>query len=293
MMGPIKCPVTVLMISLNEAHTIERAIDSVREWVMEIILLDSGSTDGTIERALANGVKLFQRRFTNFGDHWNSFLRNVSINTPWTFVLAPDETVSPELKESIAVACTDSACPYIGFEVVRRLWFMGKPLHVRQWETRLFRTGHGRMTDVSVNEHIIIDGARGRLNGHIEHYDSPNLFHWWEKQNRYTSMEALGMVTGAALAVEPRLLGSALQRRMFLKNWFFRIPLRYSILWFYNVFYHGVWRDGSEGLAWAHLRSEVFRMRQYKAAEMRRLGRPQELPKPEPPTFDPRIPSIE
>ena len=104
------------------------------------------------------------------------------------------------------------------------------------------------------NEHPIIDGPVGKLEEILEHYDSPSLHHWYEKQNQYTTMEAIMRVKGASLAVEPKFFGKSLERRMFFKKIFYLIPYRYQLQLLYELFGRGAWRDGSVGLAWARLR---------------------------------------
>jgi hypothetical protein len=166
---------------------------------------------------------------------------------------------------------------------------MGRPLHVQADVVRIWKTGACRFSDVIVNEHPLIGGPVRRLSGLLEHHDSRDLHHWAEKQNRYSTMEAITMVRGDRLAVEPRLLGSPLQRRMALKRLFFRIPFRYQIQWVHEVLGRGAWRSGRPGLAWARLRVEVRRMRELKADEMRLTGRIPEVPRALHGGYDPRI----
>ena len=271
-------PLSVVMLTLNEEYHLPSVIENIRNWAEDIFIVDSFSTDKTISIALKHDIKVFQRSFTNFGDQWNWALENLPVKTPWTLKLDPDERLSPELKLQIESAIRDSDT-FDGYSFPRRLWFMGKPLHVKQDVLRLWKTGKCRFSDVIVNEQPLIDGEVGRLNALMEHYDSRDLQHWYDKQNRYSTMEAIMRFNGDKLAAEPKFWGKKLQRRMFYKKWIWKMPYRYQLLYLYHLLCKGAWRDGRAGRAWARLRTEVYRMRELKFLEMKNNGNTAVIPK--------------
>jgi glycosyltransferase involved in cell wall biosynthesis len=283
-----KVPISVIMLTLNEEYHLPKAIENVKPWAEEIFIVDSCSIDKTVNIAVQHGVKIVQRRFTNFGDQWNFAIGKLPIRTPWTMKLDPDERITPELVEEMRRAIqSKDACD--GYWIPRRLWFMGNPLHIKQGVLRLWKTGKCRFSDVIVNEHPLVNGKIGKLKGIIEHFDSINLHHWLDKQNRFTTMEAIMKVKGDKLATKPKLLGNALERRMFFKKYFDYIPLRFQLLWLYLMIVESVWRDGDVGRAWAHLRIEVTRMNEFKWKEMKRTGRIPESPRAPHGDYDPRV----
>lgn len=263
-------PVAVVMISLNEGHNIQAVLDNLKGWAQEVFMVDSYSADDTVDIALANGVHVVQRKFRGFGDQWNFALENLPITAPWSMKLDPDERLTTELKESIKEAIAEGRAD--GLSLDRRLWFMGKALPIRQNILRLWRTGRCSFTDVSVNEHPIVDGQVLNVPGVMEHHDSPNLHHWYHKQNQYSSAEAARMAAKTGFAQTPALFGTPLQRRMWLKKWFDRVPFRFFGVFVYYYLFRGLWRAGWTGYAWSRLRSHVYMMRHFKAAEMKRLG---------------------
>lgn len=273
---PGLAPVAVIMISLNEGHNMEAVLENLKGWAQEVFLVDSYSQDDTVDIALRHGVHVVQRRFRGFGDQWNFALEHLPITAPWTMKLDPDERLTDELKTNIAHAIARGEAD--GLEVQRRLWFMGRPLPIRQRLVRVWRTGRCRFSDVLVNEHPIVQGKIIFVPGDMEHHDSPDLHHWFDKQNRYSSAEALSAYHGARLSAQPRLLGSTLERRMWLKRLLTRLPLRSPLIFLYCYFGQGAWRAGRVGLIWASLRVSVYRMRALKLYEMRRLGREISLP---------------
>jgi len=264
-------PVAVVMISLNEAHNMRAVLENLKGWAQEVFLVDSYSQDNTVDIALGYGVHVVQRRFRGFADQWNAALQCLPIRAPWTMKLDPDERLSDALKSGIREALLTEKVD--GLLVGRRLWFMGKPLAVRQHHVRLWRTGKCSFPQVAVNEHPKVSGTVVHVSGELEHHDSPDLEHWLEKQNRYTSAEALMAVQYAPLAHAPRFFGSALQRRMWLKKNFYRLPLRYVGLFLYHYIVQGAWRAGWVGCAWARLRADVMRLIEYKRREMELTGK--------------------
>ncbi len=263
-------PLTVVMITLNEAHNLRRSLDNLKGWASQVIIVDSYSSDDTVDIALMYGVHIVQRKFTGFGSQWNFAISLDEIEMPWVMKLDPDETVSPKLKNDIENHITMNESE--GFSFKRRLWFMGKPLSIVQSVTRVWRSGKCRFSDVLVNEHPILDGHPTDLKGELEHHDSPNLEHWIEKQNSYSTYEAIMRLENRALSTHPSFFGDRLQRRMWLKKNFHKIPFRFFLLFIFNYVVLGAWKCGKVGYIWAHYRSEVMRLIEYKVFEVERRG---------------------
>lgn len=268
---PGRAPVAIVMIALNEAHHMEAVLRNLEGWAQEVFVVDSYSSDATVDIALAHSVHVVQRAFTGFGEQWNFALRELPITAPWTMKLDPDERLSEALKREIVAAATNGVVD--AYECPIRLFFMGRALPVRLRLTRIWRTGRARFTDVDANEHAKVDGLVERLQADIEHHDSPDLAHWLDKQNRYTTAEAVSAYEGRKLAAEPRLLGTRLQRRMWAKKHYMRVPFRYLLMFLYHYIALGAWRAGWVGYAWSRLRCDVYRLCEYKLREMRLTGR--------------------
>jgi hypothetical protein len=289
---PGSAPVAVVMISLNESHNMEQVCLNLRGWAQEVFLVDSYSRDDTVGIALRHGVRVVQRGFRGFGDQWSFALRNLPITAPWTMKLDPDERLTDEVKRGIERLIAGNHAD--GIEVCNRLWFMGRPLPKSQTlrQLRLWRTGTCHFSGVLVNEYPVISGRSVLSAGELEHHDSPNLEHWMHKQNRYTSDEAIIRFDGRQLAAAPRLMGSALERRIWLKHNFRRLPLCYVLFFLYLYLMQGAWRAGRTGLIWARLRTEVMRMVEYKEIEMRLRGRLVRCTLSGPGDPDPRVPQL-
>lgn len=264
-------PVAVVMITLNEGHHMRAVLENLRGWAQEVFVVDSYSVDDTVDIALEHGAHVVQRRFNGFGDQWNFAISQLPIKSPWTMKLDPDERLTAVLKQSLASATALGLAD--GFSMDRRLWFMGHALPVRHELLRVWRTGSCKFSDVLVNEHPLVGGRVVRVVGDIEHHDSPDLDHWLEKQNSYTTTEAIAAYQGLALSAAPRLFGDRLQRRMWVKRHFWKFPARYLVLFLHHYLAQGAWRAGWAGYAWSRLRSDVYRLLEYKLREIRLSGR--------------------
>jgi glycosyltransferase involved in cell wall biosynthesis len=275
---PGVAPVAVVMISLNEAHNLEGVLNNLKGWAQEVHLVDSCSTDQTIDIALRYGVNVVQRKFKGFGDQWNFAINSSPIKAPFTMKLDPDERLSDELKAEILDLILKKP-ENSAFLVPIRLFFMGTRLPSVLILTRLWKTGAVHFSNVEANEHALTDGSVGVLNKEIEHHDSPSLDHWVTKQNRYTTTEAISQFQGQKFSVSPSLFGGKLARRMWLKKYFWKFPGRFVLLFLYHYFYIGAWKSGKVGWIWSHLRTEVYRMWEYKFFEINRTGRlPTQIP---------------
>ena len=261
-----KVPIAIVMISLNEAHNLDDLLQDISEWAQEIFLVDSCSVDKTVDIALHYGVHVVQREFSGFGDQWNFAINTLPITAPWTMKLDPDERLTKCLKTSIESMIQGDGVD--GISMNRRLWFMGKVLPVKQPVLRVWRSGKCQFTDVLVNEHPIVEGNIKIADGYLEHRDSPNLDHWILKQNKYTSAEAIAQFMKLRQPIHENFFGSSLERRMWLKRYFWKIPGRYICLFIYHYILLGAWKAGKVGWIWSHMRVEVYRLWEYKYIEL-------------------------
>ncbi len=284
-----KASLTVIFLTLNEEFHIGDAIDNVQDIADEIFVVDSLSTDHTVDIALEKGAKVVQRPFTNFGDQWNFALEKLPIRTKWTMKMDPDERLSEELKCQIEDAISNPK-EDVGFEFDRVLWFMGKRLP--GWKDRvirIWRTGKCHFTDVDVNEHPIVDGNVRFLGGIMEHLDSKDLYLWFKKQNDYLPAEAIRRYKGNPLADKPKFLGTRLQRRMWFKQVFFKLPFRYTLMFIQLYLGKGLWRLGMTGVWCARMRIWARQTIECAVLEMKNTGRLITMPKRDVGTYHPRV----
>ena len=194
----MKSTVAVVILTLNEEQNLPQALDSVVGWADEVFVLDSFSTDRTIEIAQQHGCKMFQNRFEDYGKQRNHAISNLPIESEWIFFLDADEWVTDELKQEITERVA-TAPEENGFFLKRRLIWMGKWIrrgYYPTWILRLFRRTKGRCEERAVNEHLIVDGKVGYLKNDFVHEDHNGIDDWIAKHNRYATREAAWSYSG-------------------------------------------------------------------------------------------------
>ena len=285
-----KLPIAVLISTLNAGEHLEELFDSILPYVEDVFITDSRSIDDTVDICLRWGVKIVQRPFKNCGEQCQWSMDHLPIKTDWVFVMAQDERFSESLVADLRRVFAEGIPDGVdGYTVKWRLWFMGQPLHATADNFRLMRRGKCRATNVACNEHFVANGKILKLDGILEHKDTLNLHQWYEKQNLWTTMEAVQRVKPPSEDEKPKMLGTAVQRKAFLRMVLKKLPGRNCVRFLYYYLWFGAWRDGRAGIVWASLRVWVTNVVDLKAEEMRKFGVPKILPEGRHGTYDPRI----
>jgi len=179
---------SVTIITLNEEANIRRTLESVR-WADEVIVLDSGSTDGTVAICREYTDKVLSQEWLGFSGQKNAAIDRATGD--WVLSLDADEPVDPSLAEEIKtiISSSDSSDGYL---IPRKTFFLGKWIRHGGWypdyNLRLFRRGKGRFEERAVHEAIKVQGRIGRTAHAIEHYAFPDLASYMSSINKYSSL---------------------------------------------------------------------------------------------------------
>ena len=186
-----KCSVTI--ITLNEAEHIGAAIDSVA-WADEIVVVDCGSADATIEIARAKGATVVHRDWSGWIDQKN-FAAERAAND-WIFSLDADERVPPPLAGEIRELLSGEP-PMRGYRVPRVTFHLGRWIRTTDfypdYQTRLYDRRAARWRGKYVHESVAVDGPVGRFRHDLEHYSFRDLRDHLDRVNRYTTLAARQM----------------------------------------------------------------------------------------------------
>lgn len=181
---------SVIIITYNEESDIEDCLKSV-SWADEIILVDSFSTDRTVEIAEKFGCKIFQHKWEGYAVQKRFALDN-TLNE-WILSLDADERVTDQLKSSIDNILQNGSL-FNGYKIARRNHFLGKWIKGAFWypdyQLRFFRKRNTKIEIVPIHEGFEIEGETGIIEGDIIHYSYKNIFDAIKKVNRYSTLMA-------------------------------------------------------------------------------------------------------
>lgn len=182
---------SVITLALNEEHNIADCLESVK-WADEILVIDSGSTDRTVDLAKRYTNNVLTVEWKGYGATKNYALQHAT--GEWILWLDADERVPNDLAEEIRRVIHLNDSSFAGYNVARRAFFLGKWIRHCGWYpgrvTRLFRKSKSLFTESNVHEQIIVEGAIGELKNDLVHFTDPNLAHYFYKFNRYTTLAA-------------------------------------------------------------------------------------------------------
>lgn len=256
--------VAVVILTYNEELNIGQALDSVTGWADEIFILDSFSTDKTLDIARQYKCHIAENRFENYARQRNFALDNFPITSEWVLFLDADEWLPDELKHEIS-ALVASSPEENGFFIKWRLIWMGRWIrrgYYPTWILRLFRHGKGRCEDRAVNEHLIVEGKTGQLQHDFMHEDRRGVSDWIAKHNGYATREAIELFNSRDAAgyaeVDVNLFGTQAQRKRWLRYRIWnRMPplLRPFFYFFYRYVLAGGFLDGKQAFIYHFLQA--------------------------------------
>jgi glycosyltransferase involved in cell wall biosynthesis len=245
--------VSILILTRNEEVNIDACLRTVA-WSDDIVVLDSLSTDRTVELARQHPqVRVIERAFDNWAAHQNWAMENITFAHPWVFYLDADERMTPELRAEIEAIANDPREQRVAFYCGRRNIFMGRWIRRAMPPgaiMRFFRPERIRFERL-VNPVPVIDGPHGYLQNLFEHYNfSKGLAEWFTKHNNYSQFEAheaVKVLEGAG-GPRPRLWGGDISdRRRALKALSWHLPARPVLRFFYNYILKRGFLDGLPG----------------------------------------------
>lgn len=277
-------PLSILIPTRNERENIVACLASC-SFADEIVVVDSGSTDGTCDLARERGA-----RVVDF--HWNGelpkkknwALANIPWRNEWVFILDADERITPELAEELRRTLKAPDCD--GYYVNRRFWFIDGWLnhcgYYPSWNLRCFRHARGRYEqlpgvadtqsgDNEVHEHVLLQGRAGYLKADMEHYAFPNIDTWVQKHNRYANWEAKLLVSAAGSSLSASAdIDPQLARKRTYKHLARRLPFRPALRFFYHYVLRRGFLDGYRGYVFCRLMGFYEFLGAAKANELRR-----------------------
>jgi glycosyltransferase involved in cell wall biosynthesis len=271
---------SIYILTYNEELDIAACIESAM-LSDDIIVVDSCSSDRTVEIANRYPVRVVPHAFESHGRQRTWMLESIPPKYEWVYILEADERMTPELFAECLAAKENP--DYIGYYVAEQVMFMNHWIRYStqypRYQLRLFRHGKVWFTDYGHTEREVCDGATSFIKATYPHYTcSKGLSRWIEKHNRYSTDEAtetLHQLENGKVNWRDLFFGkSEVEKRRALKDLSLRLPARPLLRFIYMYFLLGGCLDGRAGLAWCTLQAFYEYLILLKAWEMKYLPKP-------------------
>jgi glycosyltransferase involved in cell wall biosynthesis len=259
---------SVIILTHNEEANLPACLESLNGLDCEIFVVDSGSTDSTVEIAKAAGASVVEHPFDTYAAQRNWALQNLPTRGDWVLHLDADERLTAELVSEINQRLQESSQEMDGFLLRKRTVFMGRWIrhggHYPSYHLRLFRKGRGHCEDRLYDQHFLVSGRVGRLNHDYLDVITSDLRTWTLRHARWAGLEAREMMAedSSSHRVQPALSGNPIERRRWMRERLYaRAPLflRALLYWFYRYVVRMGFLDGKEGLVFHFLQGCWYR----------------------------------
>ncbi len=261
--------ITAIVLTFNEETNIRACLESIKDVVSEIFIVDSGSTDNTLNIAKEYNCEIVSHPFENYSFQRNWALDNLSISNNWVLNLDADHRLTVELRNELKVIFDKNIPPAInGFLTSRRTIFMGKWIrfggHYPTYHSVLFRKGKGYCEIKQYDQHFKVEGDLIKLKGDIIDVITDSLFNFTLRHNKWSSLEASELsskLKGGDGVIESNRTGNAIQKRRYLKSVYEKFPLffRPFIYFIVRYLFRLGFLDGTRGLIFHILQGFWFR----------------------------------
>ena len=263
--------ISVIILTFNEEKHIARCIKSLSTFTDKVFIVDSGSTDKTVEIAKGLGAEVIVNQWVNYATQFNFGIENNPFKTKWLMRMDSDEYVLPELSDEINQKLALTLEEISGMYIKRRVIFFEKWIKhgafYPMWLMRIWRNGHGICEESWMDEHIkLFQGNVIHLEKDLVDHNLNNITWWTQKHNLYTIREVIDILNikynfRDFVAVEPKLFGTQEERKRYLKVKYASVPLftRPIFYFIYRYFLRLGFIDGKQGLMWHFLQGFWYR----------------------------------
>jgi glycosyltransferase involved in cell wall biosynthesis len=271
---------SVVILTLNEEHNLPDCLASLTGLDCDVFVIDSGSTDRTIEIALNEGARVASHPFENYSAQRNWAQDQLPDSARWVLHLDADERLTPQLVEEIRHLLTEDP-PADGFLLRKRTVFMERWIkhggHYPSYHLRLFRKSKGFCEERLYDQHFLVSGTVRTLKHDYIDVVCSDLTTWVRRHVRWADLEARQMLSESQgdNAVKAAAFGSQIQRKRWLRQLYGRAPrfIRPFFYFAYRYLFRLGFLDGKEGLIFHFLQGCWFRfLIDARIDEIQRIG---------------------
>lgn len=256
--------ITAIILTKNEEINICDCIKSIITTVKRIVVIDSFSTDKTVEIAKQCGAEVLQHPFETHARQYKYAVSASNIDTKWILRIDADERLTPDSAYELEQMCNANEDTDVAGIVVRfKKNFLGRDLYhggVYPWKKLIcYKTGKGDIEDRAMDEHIVVfEGRIAELKNDSLHFDFKSMETWVNKHNWYSSKEAADYMqkleTGNSHAEQN-------QKTKIKMNYYYKLPmgLRAHLYYWYRYYIKLGFLDGKEGKIYAFMQAYWYR----------------------------------
>jgi len=269
----VRCPITVVILTHNEEIHIERCLASLLPVVEAVCIIDSGSSDKTVERAQKMGAVVLQHPWKNYADQFQWGLNNAPIDTEWVMRMDADEYLEPALQQEIQMRLPNICANVSGIYLKRKVMFMGRWIRYGGFYPhillRIWRVGTGRIEQRWMDEHIILDeGETIQFDQDLVDDNLKGISFWVDKHNGYASREMVDLLNRSYDllpkddAIKTQDDPQARWKRLMKDEVYSRIPpgLRATLYFIYRYFFRLGFLDGRQGFIFHFMQGFWYRL---------------------------------
>ena len=259
--------ITAIILTLNEEKNIEECIRSIQPIVKRIVVVDSFSTDRTVEIAKELGAEVLQNKWINYSTQFIYAIEKANIDTTWVFRIDADERLTEKSAAELEKLTTEHESDDVNGIIVRfEVNFMGKALrHGGIYPIkvlRVFKNGKAHMENRNMDEHIVLDEGKSiEMKNDCMHQDFKSLYAWIEKHNKYSGREVLDYLNREEAQSNNALSKGAKFKRFVKFKIYYKLPMgmRAHLYYWYRYYFKLGFLDGKEGKIFAFLQAYWYR----------------------------------
>ena len=279
-----KIPIAAIILTYNEEKNIENCLSSIEDLVQEVFVVDSFSTDNTIEICRRYTDKIFQHPFETHAKQWNWSFNNLNLSYEWCMALDADQAISEKLKRELRELFSNRHLDFNGYYINRRQIFRGKWIrfggYYPKYMLKLFKIKNALCDENElVDYRFYVSGKIGKLKGCIieNNKNEDDITFWLEKHIRFIRLNSEELTRYRQIKghwkIRPSLWGSYDSRTLWLKDFYYALPLyiRPFLFFIFRYFILLGFLDGANGFLFHFLQGLWYRlMIDIKIAEVKR-----------------------
>lgn len=259
--------ITAIILTLNEEKNITECIRSIQPVVKRIVVVDSFSTDRTVELAKELGAEVLQNKWVNYSTQFIYAIENANIQTKWVFRIDADERLTEKSATELENLTLEHENDDVNGIVVRfEVNFMGRPLrHGGIYPIkvlRVFKNGKAHIEMRNMDEHMTLDEGKSiEMKNDCLHQDFKTLYDWIDKHNKYSNREVLDYFNRKESQSSVALSKGARFKRFVKFKIYYKLPMGMRARWYYRYryFFKLGFLDGREGKIFAFLQAYWYR----------------------------------